>query len=127
MNVNKHFEITHRNYCEKYYFTQGSNLDLTTFQETYQFDHQIYVKNIYTIKIERSMLAIAVDKVRLHTCDISLKGITLTAYSTKLPLKHSLCLHLCNISKTCTISEGLGGSPHGSSSLRLPYFREEKL
>ena len=33
-----------------------------------------------------SVLAMAVDKVRLEgICDISLKGITLTAYSTKLP------------------------------------------
>lgn len=81
-------------------------------------------------KIERcgSVLAMAVDKVRLEgTYDISLKGITLTACSRGLPLKRNSCPHSRNISKTCTISAGPGGGPCGSSSLRLPYLREEKL
>lgn len=75
-----------------------------------------------------SVLVMAVDKVRVDGIyDIFLKGITLTACFKGLPLKRNSCPHSCNISKTCTISAGPGGGPRGSSSLRLPYFREEKL
>jgi len=74
-----------------------------------------------------SVLAMAIDKVRLEDTDDSpLKSITLTACSRGLPLQRNSCPHSCNISKTCTISAGSGGL-RGSSSLRLPNFQERNF